>query len=96
MKKAALLTEVPHRECPHERQDEELLRQRLFKEKTSATMRGSLPLLNSGDPAVAISVLVEYGGHGSSQAAPVAKAISESLFVVKPEIKEAMVRGQSR
>ncbi len=50
----------------------------------------------SEDPAVAISVLVEYGGHGSSQAAPVAKAISESLFVVKPEIKEAMVRGQSR
>lgn len=50
----------------------------------------------SEDPAIAISVLIEYGGHGSSVAAPVAKAISESLFVVKPEIKEAMVRGQSR
>jgi len=50
----------------------------------------------SEDPAIAISVLVEYGGHGSSAAAPVAKAISESLFTVKPEIKEAMVRGQSR
>ena len=50
----------------------------------------------SEDPAVAISVLIEYGGHGSSEAAPVAKAISESLFTAKPEIKEAMVRGQGR
>lgn len=50
----------------------------------------------SEDPGVAISVLMEYGGHGSSAAAPVAKAISESLFTVKPEVKEAMVRGQSR
>jgi penicillin-binding protein 2 len=50
----------------------------------------------SEDPSIAISVLIEYGGHGSSVAAPVAKAISESLFIVKPEIKEAMVRGQSR
>ena len=50
----------------------------------------------SEDPVVAISVLIEYGGHGSSEAAPVAKAISESLFTVKQEIKEAMVRGQSR
>jgi penicillin-binding protein 2 len=50
----------------------------------------------SEDPAVAISVLIEYGGHGSSEAAPVAKAISESLLTVKPEIKEAMVRGQGR
>ena len=47
-------------------------------------------------PAIAITVLIEYGGHGSSAAAPVAKAISESLFTVKPEIKEAMNRGQGR
>jgi penicillin-binding protein 2 len=50
----------------------------------------------SEDPAIAITVLIEYGGHGSSAAAPVAKAISEGLLIVKPEIKEAMVRGQSR
>lgn len=50
----------------------------------------------SDDPSIAISVLIEYGGHGSSAAAPVAKAISEYLFTVKTEIKEAMVRGQSR
>lgn len=47
-------------------------------------------------PTIAATVLIEYGGHGSSAAAPVAKAISESLFVVKEEIKEAMNRGQSR
>ena len=50
----------------------------------------------SEDPSIAISVLVEYGGHGSSAAAPVAKAISENLLIVKPEIKEAMIRGQGR
>jgi len=50
----------------------------------------------SEDPSIAITVLIEYGGHGSSAAAPVAKAISENLFTVKPEIKEAMIRGQSR
>jgi len=50
----------------------------------------------SEDPAIAITVLIEYGGHGSSAAAPVAKAISENLFTVKPEIKEAMIRGQGR
>lgn len=50
----------------------------------------------SEDPSIAIAVLIEYGGHGSSAAAPLAKAISENLFTVKPEIKEAMIRGQSR
>lgn len=50
----------------------------------------------SEDPSLAISVLIEYGGHGSSAAAPVAKAVSESFFAVKHEIKEAMVRGQGR
>jgi penicillin-binding protein 2 len=50
----------------------------------------------SEDPSIAISVLVEYGGHGSSAAAPVAKAISENLLIVKPDIKEAMIRGQGR
>ncbi len=43
------------------------------------------------EPSIAVSVLVEYGGHGSSAAAPVAKTITESLLVPKPEIKEARV-----
>ena len=43
------------------------------------------------DPAVSISVLVEYGGHGSSAAAPVAKLIAETLFKEKVEVKEARI-----
>ena len=43
----------------------------------------------SEEPGIAISVLVEYGGHGSSVAAPVAKLIVESLYKPKIEIKEA-------
>ena len=41
------------------------------------------------ESAVAISALVEYGGHGSSAAAPVAKLITENLYKPKVEIKEA-------
>lgn len=41
------------------------------------------------EPKVAISVLVEFGGHGSSAAAPVAKAITGELYKEKPTIKEA-------
>ncbi|MCX5799203.1 MAG: penicillin-binding protein 2 [Proteobacteria bacterium] len=44
------------------------------------------------EPAISISVLVEYGGHGSSVAAPVAKAISENLFKPKVDVKEAKIR----
>lgn len=43
----------------------------------------------SDNPSIAISVLVEYGGHGSSAAAPVAKAITETMFRENKEIKEA-------
>jgi penicillin-binding protein 2 len=43
----------------------------------------------SEDPSIAMTVLVEYGGHGGSQSAPIAKAITENLFKVKPVIKEA-------
>jgi penicillin-binding protein 2 len=43
----------------------------------------------SEDPSIAMAVLVEFGGHGSSQSAPIAKAITEALFKVKTEIKEA-------
>ncbi len=43
----------------------------------------------SDNPSIAISVLVEYGGHGSSAAAPIAKAITETMFRENKEIKEA-------
>ncbi|OPY78369.1 MAG: Stage V sporulation protein D [Syntrophorhabdus sp. PtaU1.Bin153] len=49
----------------------------------------------SEDPGIAVSVLIEHGGHGSSASAPVAKAVAETLFTVKPEIKEASA-GASR
>ncbi|HOE16127.1 MAG TPA: penicillin-binding protein 2 [Syntrophorhabdaceae bacterium] len=43
----------------------------------------------SEEPSIAITALVEHGGHGSSAAAPIAKAVTEGLFRVKTEIKEA-------
>ncbi len=43
----------------------------------------------SEDASVAMAVLVEHGLHGSSAAAPIAKGITETLFKVKPDIKEA-------
>jgi penicillin-binding protein 2 len=41
------------------------------------------------EPQIAISVLVEFGGHGSSMSAPIAKAITETLLKEKPVVKEA-------
>jgi penicillin-binding protein 2 len=43
------------------------------------------------EPAISMSVLVEYGGHGSSAAAPVAKAITETYFKESVVIKEARI-----
>jgi len=45
----------------------------------------------SEDASIAMSILVEHGLHGSSAAAPIAKGITETLFRVKPDIKEAKV-----
>jgi penicillin-binding protein 2 len=45
----------------------------------------------SDDASLAMSVLVEFGGHGGSQSAPIAKAITENLFKVKTVIKEAKI-----
>jgi len=42
----------------------------------------------SEEPSIAMAALVEHGGHGSSAAAPIAKAITENLFRVKTEVKE--------
>ncbi len=41
------------------------------------------------DPSLAISVLVEEGKHGSSAAAPIAKAITQSVFKINAGPKEA-------
>lgn len=43
----------------------------------------------SEEPSLAMAVLVEFGGHGGSQSAPIAKAIVENLFKEKTVIKEA-------
>lgn len=45
----------------------------------------------SEDASVAMAILVEHGLHGSSAAAPIAKGITETLFKVKTDIKEAKV-----
>jgi penicillin-binding protein 2 len=43
------------------------------------------------EPSIAISILVEYGGHGSSVSAPIAKALTETFFKEKVVIKEARI-----
>jgi penicillin-binding protein 2 len=45
----------------------------------------------SEDASIAMSILVEHGLHGSSAAAPIAKSLTETLFKVKPDIKEARI-----
>ena len=41
------------------------------------------------NPEIAVTVLVEHGGHGGSAAAPVAKKVLEKYFAKKAEIKSA-------
>ncbi|MCX7856974.1 MAG: penicillin-binding protein 2 [Deltaproteobacteria bacterium] len=43
------------------------------------------------NPEIAISVIVEYGGHGAQAAAPVAKIITEEYFKESKPLKEARV-----
>lgn len=43
------------------------------------------------EPTISMSILVEYGGHGSSAAAPVAKTIAETFFKERVVIKEAKI-----
>jgi penicillin-binding protein 2 len=40
-------------------------------------------------PKIAVAVVVEHGQHGGSAAGPVAKAILESYFALKPNLGEA-------
>jgi penicillin-binding protein 2 len=44
------------------------------------------------DPAIAMTVLIEHGGHGASVAAPVAKAVTETFMKEKTVIREAKAR----
>jgi penicillin-binding protein 2 len=41
------------------------------------------------DPKIAMSVIVEYGGHGATSAAPIAKIITEEYFKDLKSVKEA-------
>ncbi|HEY3275374.1 MAG TPA: penicillin-binding protein 2 [Syntrophorhabdaceae bacterium] len=45
----------------------------------------------SEDPGLAMSVLVEMGGHGGSESAPIAKAITQSVYKANKETREATV-----
>ena len=45
----------------------------------------------AAEPSISMSILIEYGGHGSSAAAPVAKLITETFFKERVEIKEARI-----
>ncbi len=45
----------------------------------------------SEEPSLAMAVLVEFGGHGGSESAPIAKAITENLFKANTAVKEAKV-----
>ena len=45
----------------------------------------------SDEPSIAMSILVEYGGHGASVSAPIAKSLTETYFKEKTVIKEARV-----
>jgi len=48
------------------------------------------------DPQIAVTVLVEHGGHGGSAAAPVAKKVLERYFAKKNEMKtDAGTEGQA-
>ena len=47
----------------------------------------------SDTPSVAISILVEHGGHGASAAAPMAKAVTEGLFKEQAPIRSAGINA---
>ncbi len=46
------------------------------------------------DPEIAVTVLVEHGGHGGSAAAPVAKKVLEKYFAKKTETETERVQGE--
>ena len=46
------------------------------------------------DPEIAVTVLVEHGGHGGSAAAPVAKKVLEKYFAKKTDLEAADVKEE--
>jgi penicillin-binding protein 2 len=46
-------------------------------------------------PQIAVAVVVEHGGHGSSAAAPVAKAVYEAYFTEKTADDDAVRQSAS-
>jgi penicillin-binding protein 2 len=55
-----------------------------YKHRDHAWFTSFAPAEN---PEIAVTVLVEHGGHGGSAAAPVAKKILERYFAKKVELK---------
>jgi penicillin-binding protein 2 len=45
----------------------------------------------SEDPVLSMAILVEFGGHGASMSAPIAKIVTESYFKEQKEIKSAQL-----
>jgi penicillin-binding protein 2 len=55
-----------------------------YKHRDHAWFTSFAPAVN---PEIAVTVLVEHGGHGGSVAAPVAKNVLEKYFIKKNELK---------
>jgi penicillin-binding protein 2 len=45
----------------------------------------------SEDPVLSMAILVEFGGHGASTSAPIAKIVTENYFKQRKEIKSAQL-----
>ncbi len=48
----------------------------------------------SEDPVLSMAILVEFGGHGASTSAPIAKIVAENYFKQQKEIKSAQLKLQ--
>ena len=62
-----------------------------YKHRDHAWFTSFAPAEN---PEIAVTVLVEHGGHGGSAAAPVAKKILQKYFANKNELQTAEERGE--
>ncbi len=63
-----------------------------YKHRDHAWFTSFAPAEN---PEIAVTVLVEHGGHGGSAAAPVAKKILQKYFAKKNELQTAEERGET-
>jgi penicillin-binding protein 2 len=62
-----------------------------YKHRDHAWFTSFAPAEN---PEIAVTVLVEHGGHGGSAAAPVAKRVLEKYFAKKNEVKADVAPGK--